>query len=82
MPTSLHIPAPLLQTVDRLAKSHKISRNRFIVEALKKEVAAARDWSPGFFDQLASQSSDTTEAVDALLFAIKANRKSKGPVVL
>ena len=53
MPTSVHIPKPLLLQVDRKARALQISRNRLIVRALEREVTPGSDWSPGFFAKLA-----------------------------
>jgi len=54
MPTSVHIPKPLLVAVDRKARTLKISRNRLIVQALEREVAHDSNWSPDFFERLES----------------------------
>ena len=45
MPTSVHIPKPLLVAVDRRARALKISRNRLIVQALEREVTEGSTWS-------------------------------------
>jgi hypothetical protein len=78
MPTSLHIPKPLLAAVDRRARSLKMSRNRFIVQALEREVAGASRWSPGFFEKLAEAGPEDAEAVDEMLEAIRRGRTRKG----
>jgi hypothetical protein len=52
MPTTIHIPDPLLAKVDKRAKTLKLSRNRFIVTALEKALAEEPPWSPGFLDAL------------------------------
>ena len=54
MPTSVHIPKPLLVAVDRRARALKISRNRLIVQALEREVTEGTSWTPDFFDRLES----------------------------
>jgi hypothetical protein len=82
MPTSVHIPKTLLHEVDRRARRLKMSRNRFIVKALEKELAQESQWSPGFFDKLAHADTDDAAAVDDMLRTIQANRSSKGPVRL
>ncbi len=48
MPTTIHIPEPLLAEVDKRAKTLKLSRNRFIVTALEKALAEQPPWSPEF----------------------------------
>jgi hypothetical protein len=47
MATSVHIPKLLLQAFERRARALKISRNRLIVQALKREAAVGKEWSPG-----------------------------------
>lgn len=39
MATSVHLPKPLMDAVDRPARALKISRNRLIVKALERELA-------------------------------------------
>lgn len=73
---------PLLEAVDRKAKSLKISRNRLIVRALEKEVAPGSDWSPGFFERLSRVEPGLAEAVDQLLESVKKARTSKAPLRL
>jgi len=82
MPTSVHIPKPLLAAVDRRARALKVSRNRLIVQALEREVKGGSEWSPGFFARLESEEPDLGEAVDGMLKAIRQARRSKGPVKL
>lgn len=67
MATSIHIPKPLLEALDRKARALKISRNRLVVQALEREMTTESDWSPGFFEQLSEVSSETAEAIDELL---------------
>jgi hypothetical protein len=80
MPTSVHIPKPLLIAVDRRARALKISRNRLIVQALKREVTTGTDWSPGFFEQLALPGAAVEAATDEMLLAIQSQRRSKKSV--
>lgn len=77
MPTSVHIPQPLLEAVDRRAKALGISRNRLIVQALEREIAEGATWSPGFFEQLRATDDATKAAVDDMLAAILKGRRSK-----
>lgn len=79
MPTSVHIPRPLLEAVDRRARALKISRNRLIVKALEQEVSGGPGWSPGFFDRLGEVDSATAAAVDEMVATIRAGRRSKEP---
>jgi metal-responsive CopG/Arc/MetJ family transcriptional regulator len=79
MPTSVHIPKPLLEAVDRRARALKVSRNRFIVRVLEAEMARDTTWSEGFFDRLAQVEPGDAETVDSMLEAIQASRTSKAP---
>lgn len=67
MPTSVHIPLALLAEVDKKAQALKISRNRFIIQALERETKVASDWSPKFFAILESNEPDVAQAVDQML---------------
>jgi len=79
MPTSVHIPKPLLEAVDRKARALKMSRNRLIVRALERELKQESDWSQGFFEQLSAIDSETAAAVDELLASVRQARRSKPP---
>ena len=79
MPTTVHIPAALLEAVDRRASALRLSRNRLIVRALEREVSEPSGWSPEFFDRLRDVDADTGEAVDELLAAVRDARRSKKP---
>jgi len=79
MPTSVHLPKPLLEAVDRRARALRISRNRLIVRALERELSAGTEWSDGFFETLAAPDAATARAVDELLATVKAARSSKAP---
>ena len=82
MPTSVHIPKPLLVAVDRKARALKISRNRLIVQALEREVTEGSNWSVNFFGQLESPETGVEDAADEMLKAIRSQRRSKKPVRL
>lgn len=82
MPTSVHIPKPLLVAVDRKARALKISRNRLITQALEREVAQGTNWSPDFFSRLESPEAGVEEAVEEMLRTIQGHRRSKKPVRL
>ena len=79
MATSVHIPKPLLEAVDRRARALHVSRNHLIVRALEREMKEGREWSPGFFERLGEVDAATSKAVDDLLAAVKAKRRSKEP---
>jgi predicted transcriptional regulator len=77
MPTTVHIPAALLKSVDRRAKALGVSRNRLIVRALEQAVTDRVRWAPEFLERLRDVDDDTVEAVDDLLEAVKQARRSK-----
>jgi hypothetical protein len=77
MPTTGHIPATLLKSVDRRAKALGVSRNRLIVKALERAVSERVEWAPEFLEQLRNVDDDTIEAVDDLLKDVKQARRSK-----
>jgi predicted transcriptional regulator len=78
MPTSVHLPKPLLDAIDRRAKALRISRNRLIVRALERELDAGGEWSTGFFERLEERDDAASAAVDELLVAVVRSRRSKG----
>jgi metal-responsive CopG/Arc/MetJ family transcriptional regulator len=82
MATSVHIPKPLLEAVDRRARALKVSRNKLIVQALEREVTAGADWPVGFFEELGAANPELVEAVDEMSKAIQSNRRSKSPAKL
>lgn len=82
MATSVHIPKPLLEAVDRRARALKVSRNKLIVQALEREVTAGADWPAGFFEKLEKGNAEVARAVDDMSKAIRASRKSKEPLKL
>jgi len=79
MPTTVHIPAALLKSVDRRAKALGVSRNRLIVRALEQAVSARPGWTPEFLERLRDVDRETSEGVDELLAAVKQARRSKEP---
>ena len=79
MATSVHLPKPLLDAVDRRARALKISRNRLIVKALERELSDTTEWPPGFFEQFLETDDATREAAAEMLEHIRKNRSSKGP---
>lgn len=77
MPTSVHIPKPLLVAVDRKARALRISRNRLIVQALEREMTQGSDWSPDFFGRLAEPEPAVAAAAEEMLRTIQSQRRSK-----
>jgi hypothetical protein len=79
MPTTVHIPAALLKSVDRRAKALGVSRNRLIVKALERALSDRVEWPPEFLEKLRNVDDDTVEAVGELLKDVKQARRSKPP---
>jgi predicted transcriptional regulator len=79
MATTVHIPDPLLKSVDRRAKALGISRNRLVIRALEQAVSVRADWSPEFLQRLRTVDRETSTAVDELLTAVTQARRSKEP---
>jgi metal-responsive CopG/Arc/MetJ family transcriptional regulator len=79
MPTTVHIPADLLKSVDRRAKALGVSRNRLIVRALQQAVSERTGWAPEFLSKLRDVDDETAAAVDELLLHVKQARRSKQP---
>jgi predicted transcriptional regulator len=79
MPTTIHIPAALLKSVDRRAKALGVSRNHLIVRALERAVRERTEWAPEFLEKLRSIDPETMTAVDELLAGVTQARRSKPP---
>lgn len=77
MPTTVHIPAPLLAAAERRARALKISRNRLIIRALERELGEADTWSEDFLEALRTTDDETVKTVNSLLADIKKRRLSK-----
>lgn len=77
VPTSVHLPPSLLEALDRHARRLGVSRNRVIVRALERELAADTGWSEGFFDALASGDREERELADDMLREVTSRRTSK-----
>ena len=79
MPTTVHVPAALLKSVDRRAKALGVSRNRLIIRALEQALSQRSGWAPEFLERLRNVDRETSAAVDQLLAAVKQARHSKEP---
>jgi hypothetical protein len=75
VPTTVHIPEKLLNEVDKRAKTLRLSRNRFIVDALQKALAEEPPWSPGFLDAL--QSFTPLDGEYDIATLVRMNRRSR-----
>jgi hypothetical protein len=82
MPTSVHLPKPLLDALDARAKALHVSRNRLIVQTLENALAARSEWSPDFFATLGGRDESLARSVDEMMSAIKRGRRSKKPTRL
>lgn len=65
MTTTVHLPEDLLESVDHQAKELGMSRNRYIIRALKSALDSETRWSPRFVGELEAARSDE-EGRDAL----------------
>ena len=81
MVTQVHLRADLLQSVDERAQELGISRNRYIVRALKKAVAEETTWSNEFLRMLdtAAHDKQTHREIDGMAETISEGRTTKGP---
>ncbi len=81
MVTQVHLRADLLQSVDERAQELGISRNRYIVRALKKAVAEETTWSNEFLRMLdtAAHDKQTHREIDGMVETISEGRTTKGP---
>lgn len=81
MATTIYVPPALLQAVDRLAAKLKLSRNRFIVQAIVQAVDRDTAWSDRFRSTLceAHGDQDLHATVEEMRQAIIAKRFSKKP---
>lgn len=77
MPTTIHLPDDLLDRVDARAKRLRVTRNRYVVDALRKALADQTEWSPSFLEELSRMR--PIEGVDELLEGIEAHRTRKAP---
>ena len=84
MSTTVHLPADLLATVDRRALDLGVSRNRYIIRALERAVAAETHWSAAFVAELAAARADVEgrRALADLRAAVARGRTRKGPPAL
>lgn len=78
MPTTVHIPRPLLDRADARAKALGISRNRLIVEALEARLQARDKW-PAELVRLLTDPVEPglAKAADDMNEAIRKHRRSR-----
>ena len=81
IPIKLHLAEDLLHSLDGRAKELRISRNRYIVRALKKVVAEETTWSNEFLRMLeaAARDKESHDEINDMIEAISAARTTKDP---
>ncbi|MGO8994201.1 MAG: ribbon-helix-helix protein, CopG family [Polyangiaceae bacterium] len=81
MPTTIHIPGPLLERVDTRARTLGISRNRLILEALEEKLGARDEWAPELVQMLADPVPPAAgKELEESLAVVRSRRSSrKGP---
>jgi predicted transcriptional regulator len=79
MATTVHLPGDLLQSVDEHAHALGVSRNRYIVLALKKAISEETTWSHEFLKMLdtAARDKDAHREIDNMIEAISRGRTIK-----
>ena len=82
MPTTIHLPAALLASVQKRARALGISRNRLIIRALERELRDASEWTPGFLKALERVDPETARAANDLVRDLQRRRRSKAPLDL
>ncbi len=80
----MHLPAELLERVDRRAHELGVSRNLYIRRALELAVEEEASWSPAFLKMLEDAASDVESrtAVSEMMAAIASRRTRKNPPAL
>ncbi|MYF77554.1 MAG: CopG family transcriptional regulator [Acidobacteria bacterium] len=84
MPTTIHLPDPVLAAVDERARAQGISRSRYIARAVEKTLDAERSWRPEVLRAFrpAPTDDEDRETVEEMLAIIAAGRTRKAPVDL
>lgn len=81
MTTTVHLPADLLESVDHQAKELGMSRNRYIIRALKSALDSETRWSPRFIGELEAARLDEEgrEALAEMRAVLSKSRTRKDP---
>ena len=78
MPTTVHIPKPLLKRVDQRAKALGISRNRLIIDAVEAKLGSRRAWPPELIASLGQPIDDeAARALDDSMSAVRKRRSNR-----
>lgn len=80
MNTTIRLSDELLAAVDRRAKDLRLTRNRYIEQALQRSLRSDTAWSPVFVEELraAGRDPELQRTLAEMRAAINANRTSKG----
>ena len=81
MATSVHLPPDVLDSVDKRARALKVSRNRYIVEALRARLATENDrrgWPPGFFEEFGERAKDPAHLAEIRALQRAIDRRKPG----
>lgn len=81
MSTTVHLPATLLDSVDRRARELGMSRSRYVARALEHALVSETRWSDRFVNELADARSDKggRQALGELRRIVAAHRTRKAP---
>ncbi|MDE0107708.1 MAG: ribbon-helix-helix protein, CopG family [Bryobacterales bacterium] len=81
MTTTVHLPADLLESIDHQAKELRMSRNRYIIRALRSALDSETRWSPRFVGELEAARSDEEgrEALAEMRAVLAKSRTRKDP---
>ncbi|HSR50878.1 MAG TPA: hypothetical protein VLV83_08610 [Acidobacteriota bacterium] len=84
MSTTVDLPPDLLESVDDRARELGLSRNRYIIDALKLALERETQWSPRFVQELeaAREDKEGGQTLRELAEAIAARRTRKDPPAL
>ena len=84
MPTTVHLPPTLLESVDDRARELGLSRNRYIIRALERSLENETRWSPRFVETLtaAREDEEGRREVESMVADIARHRTRKSPPAL
>jgi len=78
MPTSVHIPAPLIERLDARARALGVSRNRFILAAIEAKLGESAAWPEPLVRMLGTRpSAAVRRAGQELDRAVVARRRTR-----
>ena len=78
VPTTIHIPKPLLKRVDARAKALGVSRNRVITEALETTLGDRESWPPELVRMLEEPLGvEASQLLEKSLVAVRKRRTNR-----